>query len=67
MARARKGSRVIAAVELTEFGFARRGREHVHAHPGDAGRVLMCRRGGLVLVRWERSGTACDCHVSELA
>ncbi len=63
-----KGTKVRAAVRITEEGFKRAGRTHVHARQGERGQVVNeigC-APGFVTVRFERSGTACDVHVEEL-
>lgn len=60
----RIGDQVVAVVQVVEEGFSGAG-THVHAEPGDVGQVLDA-GDGLLMVRWERSGTACDCDASEL-
>jgi len=60
------GSLVVATMKFVELGFKRAGRTHVHARPGDLGRVVDVFADGGFMVRWERSGTACDADVSEI-
>lgn len=63
----RLGDRVIAMTLLEECGFAVESEWHTHAHPGEWGTVVDVFNGGGVMVRWDRSGTACDADECELA
>lgn len=60
-----KGNRVVAAVRFEEDDFEGEG-THVHAEPGDAGEVEDVFEDGGLMVRWERTGTACDALAGEL-
>lgn len=67
-----KGSTVRAATQITEEGFKRADRKHVHARAGERGEVVDIEaatrgRPALLTVRWERTGTASTCFVEELA
>lgn len=66
MSRLNVGDQVTARSEITEDGFARRGKRHMHASPGDSGTVLAASDGPWTLVVWQTSGTATDCHESEI-
>lgn len=63
----RLGDRVIAMTLLEECGFTVESEWHTHAHPGELGTVVDVFEGGGVMVRWDRSGSACDADESELA
>jgi len=47
------------------MGFTKKGVEHVHAEPGEVGQVLEV-IDGHPLVKWERTGTICDCAPEEV-
>ena len=50
---------------VVEMGFTKKGVEHVHAEPGEVGQVLEV-IDGHPLVKWERTGTICDCAPEEV-
>lgn len=60
-----KGNKVVAAVRFEEDEFDEGG-THVHAEPGDAGEVEDVFEDGGLMIRWERTGTACDALPGEL-
>jgi len=58
------GEVVWAAGRIEEPNFG--GKDvHVHAEPGDEGRIVDIASNGLIMVRWLKTGTACDCDPVE--
>lgn len=59
------GDQVEALVRFAEENFVDGEGAHVHAEPGEVGEIVdLC--DGTLMVRWARSGTACDCDASQL-
>ena len=64
----RVGDRVAALEQVAEGNFAS-AELHIHAEAGEAGTVEYLEsdpRAAGIMVRWDRSGTACGCCLSEL-
>ena len=58
------GKRVVALVRLTDTDSE--GREYVHANPGDPGRIIYVGDELTPTVRWDLTGTLCDCAPEEI-
>ena len=62
------GARVIAIEDISEFSFETEGVAYFHALAGEFGTVQGgYREAGWVMVRWDRTDTACDTHPDEIA
>lgn len=63
----RLGDRVVALLTFEECGFIRESEWHTHARQGEWGTVVDVFEHGGVMVRWDRTGSACDADEHELA
>lgn len=59
------GEIVVARARVEEEGFQGPGM-YVHAERGEVGEVVDVFDAGWSMVRWARTGTACQCHEDEL-
>lgn len=62
----RHGDEVVASRRIAERGFNGRG-VHEHARKGERGEIVDVFGDGWIMVRWRRTGTACQVHADEVS